>query len=64
MDLQPLSLNIQSVRYFAVEGINKCLIVTYNNGEEMSVPLTETNFQYKEIMRQVEAGELTIQEAE
>lgn len=31
---------------------------------EMSIPLDAANRHYAEIMRQVEAGELTIQEAE
>jgi hypothetical protein len=34
------------------------------DGVEMSVPLDPANRHYAEIMRQVEAGELTIQEAE
>ena len=34
------------------------------DGVEMFVPLTQGNRHYDEIMRQVEAGELTIQDAE
>ena len=34
------------------------------DGQEMFVPLDPANRHYAEIMRQVEAGELTIQEAE
>jgi hypothetical protein len=34
------------------------------DGRERIVPITETNLHYAEIMRQVEAGELTISEAE
>jgi len=34
------------------------------NGETWSVPLDPANRHYAEIMRQVEAGELVIQEAE
>jgi len=34
------------------------------DGTEMSVPLDPANRHYAEIMRQVEAGELTIAEAE
>ena len=33
-------------------------------GQEMSVPLDPANRHYAEIMRQVEAGELTITEAD
>ena len=34
------------------------------DGQEMSVPLDPANRHYAEIMRQVEAGELTIQDAD
>jgi hypothetical protein len=34
------------------------------DGQEMFVPLDPSNRHYSEIMRQVEAGTLTIQEAE
>ena len=34
------------------------------DGQKMFVPLDPANRHYSEIMRQVEAGELTIQEAE
>ena len=34
------------------------------DGEEMFVPIAEGNRHYDEIMRQVDAGELTIEEAE
>ena len=34
------------------------------DGQKMFVPLDPANRHYQEIMRQVEAGELTIQEAE
>ena len=34
------------------------------NGEEMSVPLDPANRHYAEIMRQVEAGTLTIEDAD
>jgi len=34
------------------------------DGQEMSVPLDSANRHYAEIMRQVEAGELTIQGAD
>ena len=34
------------------------------NGSTKFVPLKESNADYAEIMRQVEAGELTIQEAD
>ena len=34
------------------------------DGEEVFVPIIESNRHYKEIMRQVEAGELTIEPAD
>ena len=34
------------------------------NGEQLSVPMCEGNRHYAEIMRQVEAGELTIADAD
>lgn len=40
------------------------LIVAVIDGEEMYVPIYERNRHYKEIMRQSEAGTLTIAEAE
>lgn len=39
------------------------IMVTLDNGE-ISVPLDPANRHYAEIMRQVEAGTLTIEEAE
>jgi len=39
-------------------------IVTFIDGQEMSVPLDPANRHYAEIMKQVEAGTLTIQEAD
>ena len=41
-----------------------CSISCIANGEYVSVPLDPANRHYAEIMRQVEAGTLTIQEAE
>ena len=45
------------------DGTNQAVRATIN-GEEMFVPLEPNNRHYAEIMRQVEAGELTIQEAD
>lgn len=42
---------------------NSCIRATID-GQEMFVPLDPANRHYAEIMRQVEAGELVIQEAE
>ena len=44
-------------------GNNSSIIATID-GQQMSVPLDPANRHYAEIMRQVEAGELVIQDAE
>jgi len=46
------------------EGGEPATILATIDGTEMSVPLDLANRHYAEIMRQVEAGELVIQEAE
>jgi len=57
-------MNIESAVYFVdLEGNNTGINATIN-GIQMSVPLSVGNRHYDEIMRQVEAGTLTIQEAE
>ena len=43
---------------------NNCSITATIDGTEMSVPLDPANRHYAEILRQVDAGELVIQEAE
>ena len=57
-------MNITSAQYYNdLEG-NQAGINATIDGIEMSVPLDPANRHYAEIMRQVEAGTLTIQEAE
>jgi len=56
-------MNITSAKYAAYEGSNSSINATID-GVEMSVPLDPANRHYAEILRQVEAGTLTIQEAE
>ena len=55
-------IDIMSAQYaeFKNEIVN---IKATINGQEMFIPLDPANRHYAEIMRQVEAGELTIQEA-
>ena len=43
-------------------GLNSCVKATID-GQEMSVPLDPVNRHYAEILKQVAAGTLTIQEA-
>ena len=58
-------MNIESARYLVSETTNQNFAVQVTvDGQEMFVPLDPANRHYAEIMRQVEAGELTIQEAE
>ena len=56
-------INITNAQYYAEDGTNLSINATIN-GEQMSVPLCEGNRHYDEIMRQVEAGTLTIADAD
>jgi len=57
-------LNITSAKYSANrEGAVESITVVID-GITMSVPLDTANRHYAEILRQVEAGELTIQDAD
>ena len=57
------NMNITAAQYIAgIDGTNTSIQATID-GMEMSVPLDPANRHYAEIMRQVEAGTLTIQDA-
>ena len=56
-------MNILSAQYIALEGEN-IMISAMVNGIKLHVPLDPANRHYAEIMRQVEAGELTIADAD
>ena len=57
-------MNITLAQYqIGIEGNNTSIQATID-GQEMSVPLNPANRHYAEIMRQVEAGTLTIAPAE
>jgi len=58
-------MNITFARYVAspISNINSSIKATID-GTEMSVPIDPDNRHYAEIMRQVEAGELTIADAD
>jgi hypothetical protein len=56
-------MNITSAKYNSSEGENVSINATID-GITMSVPLDPANRHYAEIMRQVEVGELVIQDAE
>lgn len=57
-------MNITSAKYFAnLDGDISCIQATIG-GQKMSVPLDPANSHYAEILRQVEALTITIQEAD
>ena len=58
-------INITSAQYIAnvITGENSVIKATID-GIEMSVPLDPANRHYAEILKQVEAGTLVIQEAD
>ena len=57
---------INTAKYFNKLGTNDAvsISITTADNEFMSVPLDPANSEYAEIMRQVEAGELTIEPAD
>jgi hypothetical protein len=59
------TMNITSAKYAkdSLSGTNASISATID-GQEWSVPLTPGNRHYDEIMRQVDAGDLVIQEAD
>jgi hypothetical protein len=54
-------MNITSAKYVTE---NKIMIFATVDGQEMTVPTDSANTHYAEIMRQVDAGELTIADAD
>ena len=57
------TMDIQAAKYIADDGINTTIAATID-GVEVSVPICPGNRHYDEIQRQVEAGTLTIQDAD
>ena len=59
------NMNITTAQYVAdpISGNNSCIKATID-GQEMSVPLDSANRHYAEILKQVEAGDLTVADAE
>ena len=57
-------MNIESAVYSVDMEGNYCSITAVIDGITMSVPLDPANRHYAEILRQVEAGTLVIQEAD
>jgi hypothetical protein len=59
-----LDVNIISAQYVQnMEGVHGGMVATID-GVQLSIPLDPANRHYAEIMRQVEAGTLTIAEAD
>jgi len=56
-------MNITSAQYNYINGQNASIEAVID-GKTISVPLDPANRHYAEIMRQVEAGTLTIQDAD
>ena len=56
-------MNITSAKYVSLFENNISITATID-GINMTVPICEGNRHYDEIMRQVEAGDLTIEEAD
>ena len=57
------NINITSAHYITKDSTNIGIQATID-GQELFAPLDPANRHYAEIMRQVEAGELTIEEAD
>jgi len=57
------NMNISGAKYYAINGNNVAINATID-GEKISVPICSGNRHYDEIMRQVEAGDLTIADAD
>jgi len=57
-------MQISNAQYIADMDGNNTTIVATIDGDELFVPLSQGNRHYAEIMRQVAAGELTIEDAD
>jgi len=57
-------MNIENAQYQNDDEGNQCGVKATIDGTEMSVPLSPANRHYAEIMRQVDAGTLTIADAD
>ena len=58
------NMTITSAQYVSMSLVENHSIRATIDGQELFVPIDLNNRHYAEIMRQVEAGTLTIQEAE
>ena len=58
------NMNITSAQYLANKDGSNYSVKATIDGQEMFVPLDPANIHYAEILKQVEAGTLTIADAE
>ena len=58
------NINITSAQYIVDMDDTNCTVKATIDGQEMFVPLDPANRHYAEILKQVEAGTLTIADAE
>ena len=57
-------MNITNAQYLSFEDIENYAISVEIDGVKTNIPIDPNNRHYAEIMRQVEAGELTIADAD
>ena len=57
-------MEITNAKYFQDNNGNNVVVNCQIGGSYVSVPIDENNSDYAEILKQVEAGELTIAEAD
>lgn len=57
------TITITNAYYYAKDDVNISIKATFD-GVELSIPLDSDNSEYIEIMRQVDAGDLTIADAD
>jgi hypothetical protein len=58
-------MNIQTAQYYNMDGETAGIKVTLQDSDEiLCIPITPSNRHYAEILRQVEAGTLTIEDAD
>ena len=56
-------MEFKNPKYFAENGINRCIMCVLD-GKNTAIPIDDSNTHYIEIKRQVDAGELTIEDVD
>ena len=65
MDIGYRLKDIKKSKYEKYHGVVKSIRVTFNNSNTvLGVPLANDNMDYVDLMKQVDAGELTIEDAD